>query len=228
MTLAVLVLLGGRRSLSQAYSLADTAAEPPPRWSALIIVYLICTLHSVAAASLTISLPLFVREHVDLTWGGRFTSPIPRFWFEASALVFQALLAPPVILGLFLLRRRRVELSVLAKVGIGMVLVVLPCLLMVRASLAAEHGVPVSMLWVLGAYLASALPSLCLTPLVMVLVSQLVPRRHLSTVFASVVCRYHHVAQTSSRADAYAARCAGVRAVRRTRPARAPRYRLVD
>lgn len=184
MTLAVLLLLGGRRRLIQAHWPPDAAAEPPPRWSALLVIYLICTLHSVAANSLLVSLPLFARAHVDLTLGGRFANPIPEGSLRSSEVVFQALLVPLVLLGLFFLRRRRVELSVLAKIGIGMVLVVLPCLLMVRASLGAEHGQPVSMLWVLGAYLALALPSLFLTPIVMVLVSQLVPRRHLSTVFA--------------------------------------------
>lgn len=181
MGLALLVL-SGQRGLSQP--LPPSEAELPPRWSALLVAYLIGTLHFAAATTLKASLPQFAREHVDLTLGGEFPRPLAVSLLQGSEVIFQTLLAPIVLLGLSLLRRRRVELSVVATIGIGMVLVVLPCLLMVRAALQADQGSPVSMLWVLGAYLAVALPNLLLTPMMLVLISQLVPRRHLSTAFA--------------------------------------------
>lgn len=182
MALAVVLLLGRGRIPTPLQP--ATTAEPPPRWSALLLTYLIYSLYNVAASSLAIVMPLFTRDHTDLTLGGRFPSPISAGWLQASEGAFQILLAPMVILGLIYLRRRRLELSVLAKIGIGMVLMVVPHLLMVSAALAAADGQRVSILWVLGAYLASALPSLFLLPIVLALISQLLPGRHLSTAFS--------------------------------------------
>lgn len=181
MGLALLVLSGQRGLRLQ---LPASEAELPPRWSALLVAYVIGTLHFAAATTLKASLPLFAREHVDLTLGGGLPRPLAGTLLQGSEVIFQTLLAPIVLLGLSFLRRRRVELSVVAMIGIGMVLVVLPCLLMIRAALLADQGSPVSMLWVLGAHLAVALPNLFLTPMMLVLISQLVPRRHLSTAFA--------------------------------------------
>jgi dipeptide/tripeptide permease len=181
MGLALLVL-SGQRGLR--LPLPASEAELPPRWSALLVAYVIGTLHFAAATTLKASLPLFAREHVDLTLGGELPRSLAGTLLQGSEVIFQTLLAPIVLLGLSFLRRRRVELSVVAMIGIGMVLVVLPCLLMIRAALLADQGSPVSMLWVLGAHLAVALPNLLLTPMMLVLISQLVPRRHLSTAFA--------------------------------------------
>jgi POT family proton-dependent oligopeptide transporter len=179
-SLALVLLIGLRR---QTPVPPQASAEPPSRWSALAIIYLIYTLYSVAVSLFAVGVPFFARDHVDLTLGGRFPSAISPQWLLASEPAFQSVLAPAVLVGLIHLRRRRIEPSVVAKVGIGMVLMVLPCLLMALASLAAAHGQPVSVAWVLGAFLASALPKLFLLPVLMALISQLVPSRHLSAVF---------------------------------------------
>lgn len=183
MALAALVLLSRRRRSPQVQPVPEAMAEPPWRWSPLIIVLLVWILHSVVESSLRLSVSRFTVEHVDLTLEGQFARPISVIWLKTIEWVFQLLWAPLVLFALIAMRRRRIELSGSAKVGIGMVLTVLPCLLMVRALMLVASNSQVSLLWVLGVYLASALPGLFLVPIVMVLLSQLVPRRHLGTVF---------------------------------------------
>jgi POT family proton-dependent oligopeptide transporter len=181
MALAVGVLLSGRRR--QTAQLPEPAAEPPPRWSALIITCLIYAFCHLATSTFTSSVPVFTRDHVDLTLGGNFPNSIPLAWVRNSGAAFPVLLAPFALVALSQLRRRPMVPSLVAKIGMGMVLMVLPGVLLASASLGASPGQRVSVLWVIGAYLASALPNLFLVPLGIALISQLVPSRHLSTLF---------------------------------------------
>lgn len=184
MVAATLLLTVAGRSLSTPPPNPAPPAEPPIRWSALLVIYLIWIFHSAVTGASSASLPLFVRDHVDLTFGGRFSPPMSPSLVTACEPIFQFLSAPLVILGFLYLRRRRLEPSSLAKIGIGMVLTVLPCLLMARGALLSAGHERISMFWILGTCMASALPTLFLMPIVLTIISQLAPGRHLGTLFS--------------------------------------------
>jgi POT family proton-dependent oligopeptide transporter len=182
MGLAGLVLLIRRRNIADGP--AAVTAEPPARLSILLLIYLIWMLHQLVVHGLEVSMLFFTRDHVDLTLDGRLSAPLPASWMQGSELACQLILAPVVLGGLYYLRRKRVQLSLSAKAGMAMVLMILPCLIMARAALAVEPELRVSVLWVLGAQLAWAVPSVFLPPMMLSLISHLVPGSRLSTVFA--------------------------------------------
>lgn len=178
--LATLLLLLFRRRLQAALVAAEPKTETPVRWAALFIMYLIWMLHTTATCAYQLNLPIFVRDHVDLRFGGyQLTTG---FWLAFEPL-FQLLLAPLTLLGFRFLYRQRIVLSTVAKVGMGMVLLTLPCLFMVKASLESGQFARVSPLWIVVACAASAVPNIFLLPLVLLIISQLAPRRKIGTIF---------------------------------------------
>lgn len=182
MTLAGLVLLIRRRHF--AANPAPVAAEPPAHGSILILMYLIWGLHQLVGNGLQLSMLFFARDHVDSTLGGQLSSPLPATWVHVSEVACQLIMVPLVLGGLYYLQRKRVQLSLSAKAGMAMVLMILPCLIMAQAALAAGPELRVSAFWVLGAQLAWAAPNVFLPPMMLSLISQLVPGRQLGTVFA--------------------------------------------
>lgn len=180
-----LVLLVRRRHFA-ADPPAAIRATPESRthWALLIMVYLISMLHQLVVNGLVLSMSLFARDHVDRTLGGMLTSPLSPGLVDRGKEVCQFVTVPLVLGGLYYLQRKRVQLSLAAKVGMAMVLMILPCLIMAQAALAAAPGARVSVLWMLGAQLAWAVPNVFLAPLMLSLISQLAPAHRLGTVFA--------------------------------------------
>jgi POT family proton-dependent oligopeptide transporter len=96
--------------------------------------------------------------------------------------LIQLVLVPLVVLGFLALRKRGIEPSATAKIGIGLVLQLLPCALLLRGVVNMPEGLPLGG-WLLGARLAGALPSLLLLPLMLSVLAQLVPARRHGALF---------------------------------------------
>lgn len=165
-----------------ATSATSTPAAPVHRvaWSLLVPLLLIWMLHETAAQLLGMALPTWAMDHADLRLGGWLAQPLDPLQL---AIGLQLPLAAPVC-GLFLMLRRRGRvLSAPGKVGLGMVLSTVPSLILWRAALSTPDGGQVSGLWVLGACVALALPGLFLVPVLLSLLSRLLPQRRMATFF---------------------------------------------
>ncbi len=122
------------------------------------------------------------RNHADLTLGGLVPLGLGAALLTGGEPLFQLVLVPLVVLGFLALRKRGIEPSATAKIGIGLVLQLLPCALLLRGVVNMPDGLPLGG-WLLGARLAGALPSLLLLPLMLSVLAQLVPARRHGALF---------------------------------------------
>ena len=125
------------------------------------------------------------RDHADLTLGaypvGAGLSALDR-----RRAVDPARPGPLVVLGFLALRKRGIEPSATAKIGIGLVLQLLPCALLLRGVVNMPEGLPLGL--AARCALAGALPSLLLLPLVLSVLAQLVPATTWSAVWTNGLC----------------------------------------
>lgn len=154
------------------------------RWALMLQILVIMGLSQAATMQTQAELRLWSRSHADLTFGGLWTPEWGRVLLQASDGIFQVLLLPFVVLLFNYLRRRSNEPSSVAKVGMALVLQLLPCVLLFRAAQVGNHGQLAGTGWILGASLAGALPSLFLIPLALSMISRLIPRDRQATLFA--------------------------------------------
>lgn len=186
MTLALLALrpLGAASPSAAPTSAAPAATQAAGNWGLVLRILLLTGLAGCVRGAVHIQLVLWSRDHADLTFAGRLPASLGSTLVQSSESLFQVLLAPLLVLAFVRLRRRGIVPSSAAKIGMAMVLQMLPCLLLLRAALAGDDGQPVSAAWLLGANLLSALPNLFLVPLVFSVVARLVPATRQATLFA--------------------------------------------
>ncbi len=88
------------------------------------------------------------------------------------------LLFTPLLVGFWnILRRRKLEPSTAAKIGIGMVITAGAYIIMTSAALTGGNTGRVSIAWLISAYAAITTAELCLSPMGLSLVSKLAPAR---------------------------------------------------
>ncbi len=160
----------------------ERTLSPSAKWPVARIL-LITLLSQCTAVQVDMVLRLWSRDHVDMTMDGLIPASIGPTVFLALDSVFQLLLAPIVVVFFLRLRKRGIEPSGAAKVGMSMILQILPCLLLFLAARTEVDGKLVQTGWVVAAHLAAALPKLFLLPLVLSIVAQLVPANRLGTLF---------------------------------------------
>lgn len=187
--LALALLRWGRgeaafRSPQPVASAAPAAPGATVPWALVLQILLITALSQAATLQTQIERSLWSRSHADLTFGGLWTPALGGALLQASDVIFQLLLLPFVVLLFNYLRRRSIEPSSVAKVGMALVLQLLPCLLLFRAAQVGSQGQLAGTGWILGATLAEAIPSLFLIPLALSMISRLIPRDRQATMFA--------------------------------------------
>ena len=108
---------------------------------------------------------------------GSWTWEIPPGWFQAANSLFIIILTPVLVRIFGMLRKRNLEPSTPAKIGLGMVFTALSYALMVAASLAGGNTGRVSMWWLIGCYFIITIAELFLSPMGLSMVTKLAPRR---------------------------------------------------
>ena len=190
--LALALLRTERAGEAERSALPEASATPAAPavhgaavpWGLILQILLITALSQAATVQTQIERVLWSRSHADLTFGGLWTPEMGRALLQASDGIFQILLLPCVVLLFNYLRRRSIEPSSVAKVGMALVLQLLPCFLLFRAAQVGSQGQLAGTGWIVGATLAAALPSLFLIPLVLSMISRLIPRDRQATLFA--------------------------------------------
>ena len=111
---------------------AELTSEDGKVIAALVAVMVITMFHSISYYQLANTFPVWVQEHVDLTFGA-FEIPIP--WYQSIDPLF-SIIGVPILFGLWSWQsRRRGEPGDLGKIGIGAALAAASNLILVAAIL---------------------------------------------------------------------------------------------
>ncbi|MCS6914432.1 MAG: peptide MFS transporter [Myxococcales bacterium] len=155
--------------------------DPPEvereRIRALVVMCAIVMLFWVAFHQNGSTLTFWARDHTDRTLGGLLSHEINPEYFAAINPIFVILLTPVVVSTFSALRRRGLEPSTPAKIGIGMLLTAASFVIMVVASLVGGNTGKVHAMWIVSSYFVVTLAELCLSPMGLSMVTKLAPRR---------------------------------------------------
>lgn len=124
------------------------------------------------------ALTFWARDNTDrLLRLGTWAWELKPEYFAAVNSIFIIALTPPLVWLMGRLRRRGLEPSTTAKIGLGMLFTALSYAVMVAASWAGGNTGKVSMLWLIGCYFLITIGELFVSPLGLSMVAKLAPVR---------------------------------------------------
>jgi len=133
-----------------------------------------------AGSSLTLFADRSTDRHIPLVgW------EMPVSWFQSVNPLFIFLLAPLFSSMWIKLARRHREPSTPMKMALGLVLLAIGFVVMIAAAAVYQQSGPVSLLWLLFAYLLHTLGELCLSPVGLSMVTKLAPAKFASLLMGT-------------------------------------------